>query len=110
MIDANQLAALAHPARRAALAAIATRPCSADDIAKQRGMRLGTVAYHVRKLHTLGLIEPDHEQRVRGAVKHVYRLAAVNGLADDVAGLAASLDRLAIVLAERRRASAEETS
>jgi DNA-binding transcriptional ArsR family regulator len=98
MIAATDLAALAHPARRAALAAIATGPCSADDIAKQRG----TVAYHVRKLYELGLIEPDHDQRVRGAVKHVYRLAAVNGLADDVAALAASLDRLAVVLAASR--------
>lgn len=106
MTDGKLLASLAHPARRAALAAIATSPCSADDIAKQRGMPLGTVAYHVRKLHKLGLIEPDHEQRVRGAVKHVYRLAAVNGLADDVANLAASLDRLASVLAAAPRREA----
>ena len=34
---------------------------------------LGTVAYHVRTLEQLGLIELVDETRVRGAVEHHYR-------------------------------------
>jgi hypothetical protein len=34
---------------------------------------LGTVSYHVRTLHQLGLIELVGETRVRGAVEHHYR-------------------------------------
>ena len=37
------------------------------------GASLGTVAYHVRTLEQLGLIELVDETRVRGAVEHHYR-------------------------------------
>lgn len=92
------LASLAHPARLAALQAIARGPSSPDDIAKVAGLPLGVVAYHVRALEHGGLIELDREERRRGAVKHVYRLAPVNGLADDVARLADELRLLSIAV------------
>jgi DNA-binding transcriptional ArsR family regulator len=103
MVDGKLLASLAHPARRAALAAIADHPSSPDDIAEATDLRLGTVAYHVRALHDAGLIVLDHEERIRGAVKHVYRLAPVNGLALHVAQLADELRLLADVLDAKKR-------
>jgi DNA-binding transcriptional ArsR family regulator len=93
-----KLASLAHPARRAALEAIATEPTSPEAIARETGIHLGVVAYHVRKLSAAGLIELDHEERAHGAIRHVYRLAAINGLADDVHDLAAGLLGLAVTL------------
>lgn len=98
------LAALAHPARRAALEQIADAPTSPEAIARDTGIHLGVVAYHVRQLAQAGLIELDHEERARGAVRHVYRLAPVNGLADDVAELASSLEGLSMALAGADRA------
>jgi DNA-binding transcriptional ArsR family regulator len=100
-----QVAALAHPARRAALKAIATAPASPEAIARDADISLGVVAYHVRALAKAGLIELDHEDRVRGAVRHVYRLAPVNGLADDVRDVASGLEGLAVALATAGAAS-----
>jgi len=36
---------------------------------------LGSIAYHVRTLEKMGLIELKEEARVRGAVKHTYKLS-----------------------------------
>src|SRR3954462_4102265 len=49
------------------------RTASPVELADWLGARLGTVAYHVRTLHELGLIELVDETRVRGAVAHHYR-------------------------------------
>src|SRR5436309_2390098 len=49
------------------------RTASPVELADWLGSRLGTVAYHVRTLHQLGLIELVDETRVRGAVAHHYR-------------------------------------
>jgi predicted transcriptional regulator len=94
----RRLASLAHPVRRAALEQIATGPSSPEAIARENDLPLGVVAYHVRTLATAGLISLDHTEQARGATRHVYRLAAVNGLADDISDLAAGLEGLAIAL------------
>src|SRR4051812_50077252 len=49
------------------------RTASPVELADWLGARLGTVAYHVRTLHQLDLIELVDETRVRGAVAHHYR-------------------------------------
>lgn len=95
----KQLASLAHPARRAALERIAMGPASPDDIAKESGIALGVVAYHIRALAAADLICLDHEERRRGAVKHVYRLGAVGDLANDVRDVADAFNELALALA-----------
>ena len=38
------------------------------------GWTLGSTAYHIRRLHEAGLIKLAREERVRGAVEHIYRL------------------------------------
>jgi DNA-binding PadR family transcriptional regulator len=45
-----------------------------DAAAKAAVPSIGVLAYHVRKLAKLGLIEPTREKRVRGAVEHFYRI------------------------------------
>lgn len=47
---------------------------SAKDMAAILDERLGTAAYHVRKAHADGLLEPMGTRRVRGAVQHLYML------------------------------------
>lgn len=49
------------------------RKASPNQLAGWLGASLGTVAYHVRTLEQLGLIELVDETRVRGAVEHHYR-------------------------------------
>ena len=44
---------------------------------------LGTVSYHVRTLHQLGLIELVDETRVRGAVEHHYKAKARPVVSDE---------------------------
>ena len=68
---------LTHPTRVAILGYIKENgPQAPVDMYKDLGMSLGTVAYHVRILtERLGMLELKSEDRVRGAVKHTYRLS-----------------------------------
>jgi DNA-binding transcriptional ArsR family regulator len=58
------------------LAMLDERQASPNQLAGWLGASLGTVAYHVRTLLQLGLIELVDETRVRGAVEHHYRAVA----------------------------------
>jgi DNA-binding transcriptional ArsR family regulator len=51
------------------------QPASPAELATRLDAALGTVAYHVRILRGVGLIELVSERRVRGAVEHYYRAA-----------------------------------
>jgi hypothetical protein len=42
-------------------------------LAKKLGQPLGTVSYHVRTLHDLGLLDLVRTRQRRGATEHVYR-------------------------------------
>lgn len=73
----NLMSAFGHPHRLRILASIyfADKPLSPVELAEGLNARLGTMAYHVRTLTAKGLLELDHEERVRGAVQHFYRLS-----------------------------------
>jgi DNA-binding transcriptional ArsR family regulator len=58
------------------LAMLDERKASPNQLAGWLDASLGTVAYHVRTLLQLGLIELVDETRVRGAVEHHYRAVA----------------------------------
>jgi len=70
---AKRLNALAHPIRLAVLTMAEEQPVSASEAAVALGEPLGTVAYHVRVLHTAGLIELVSEERKRGSIESFYR-------------------------------------
>jgi DNA-binding transcriptional ArsR family regulator len=71
--DPRYVKAMSHPLRVRILAMLDERTASPNQLAGWLGASLGTVAYHVRTLEQLGLIELVDETRVRGAVEHHYR-------------------------------------
>jgi DNA-binding transcriptional ArsR family regulator len=74
--DPRYVKAMSHPLRVRILAMLDERKASPNQLAGWLGASLGTVAYHVRTLQQLGLIELVDETRVRGAVEHHYRARA----------------------------------
>jgi len=71
--DPRYVKAMSHPLRVRILAMLDERKASPNQLAGWLGASLGTVAYHVRTLFELGMIELVDETRVRGAVEHHYR-------------------------------------
>jgi DNA-binding transcriptional ArsR family regulator len=110
--DPRYVKAMSHPLRVRILAMLDERKASPNQLAGWLGASLGTVAYHVRTLEQLGLIELVDETRVRGAVEHHYRARARPNITADgwaqappiakQAAVGSSLD----VIAEYARASA----
>jgi DNA-binding transcriptional ArsR family regulator len=70
--DPRYAKALAHPLRVRILALLDERDASPVQLAEHLGATLGTVAYHVRTLERLGLIEMVATHQRRGATEHVY--------------------------------------
>ncbi|MGI8714168.1 MAG: helix-turn-helix domain-containing protein [Solirubrobacteraceae bacterium] len=70
--DPRYVKALAHPLRIRILALLEERDASPVLLAEHLDATLGTVAYHVRTLEKLGLIEMVATHQRRGATEHVY--------------------------------------
>lgn len=70
--DPRYVKALAHPLRIRILALLGERNASPVQISEHLEATLGTVAYHVRVLENLGLIELTETHQRRGATEHVY--------------------------------------
>jgi DNA-binding transcriptional ArsR family regulator len=70
--DPRYVKALAHPLRIRLLALLEERDASPVQLAEHVDATLGTVAYHVRTLERLGLIEMVATHQRRGATEHVY--------------------------------------
>jgi DNA-binding transcriptional ArsR family regulator len=111
--DPRFVKAVSHPLRVRILAMLDERTASPNQLAGWLGASLGTVAYHVRTLFQLGLIELVGETRVRGAVEHHYRSkprppVSVQAWADasPVAKQAAVGSALAVVGEYARRSAA----
>jgi DNA-binding transcriptional ArsR family regulator len=81
--DPRYVKAMSHPLRVRILALLSERTASPVELAEWVEATLGTVAYHVRTLHRLGLIELVDETRVRGAVEHHYRAKERPKISDD---------------------------
>jgi len=84
--DAILLKALSHPVRARALTTLNQRVASPSELAAEQGEAVGYVAYHVRVLHELGMIELVNTRQVRGATEHFYRSLAQPYLDDEVWG------------------------
>lgn len=76
LTDPRYVKALGHPLRVRLMALLENRTASPRALADLLGVKLGVVAYHVRTLERLGMVELVKETRVRGAVEHHYRLKA----------------------------------
>ena len=95
--DPRYVKAFNHPLRVRILAMLQERTASPVELADWLGSRLGTVAYHVRTLHQLGLIELVDETRVRGAVAHHYRAKERPLVSDEAWGEASPMAKQAAV-------------
>jgi DNA-binding transcriptional ArsR family regulator len=81
--DPRYVKAMSHPLRVRILAILMEREASPVELAQVLEGTLGTVSYHVRTLHQLGLIELVGETRVRGAVEHHYKAKARPEITDE---------------------------
>ncbi|MCW3014071.1 MAG: transcriptional regulator, ArsR family [Solirubrobacterales bacterium] len=71
--DPRLVKALAHPLRVRILAMLHEQQLSPVQLSARLDARLGTVAYHVRTLDTLGMVEEVATRQRRGAIEHFYR-------------------------------------
>jgi DNA-binding transcriptional ArsR family regulator len=110
--DPRYVKAMSHPLRVRILARLAERTASPNELSEWLNAPLGTVAYHVRTLRRLGLIELRRETRVRGAVQHHYRALPRPLVTDEAWAAASPIAKQALVgstlqvIDEQARASA----
>jgi DNA-binding transcriptional ArsR family regulator len=78
--DRRRERALAHPLRARALKLFGDAPQSPNQVARQLGVDVSSLAYHVRVLRKLGCIELVETKQRRGALEHFYR--AVDSTSD----------------------------
>lgn len=97
--DSILLKALSHPVRARALTVLNQRVASPSELAAEQEEAVGYVAYHVRVLHELGMIELVKTRQVRGATQHFYRSTAQTYLDDDFWGKLSLDARTSISLA-----------
>jgi DNA-binding transcriptional ArsR family regulator len=70
--DPRYVKALAHPFRIRILAMLTERRASPTQLARTLDAPVGTVAYHVRTLRNLGVIEEVDSREVRGTIERFY--------------------------------------
>jgi DNA-binding transcriptional ArsR family regulator len=80
--DRQLVKALAHPVRAEALTILNARVASPTEIAKELGLPVGNVSYHVNELEKFGCIELVRTERRRGATEHYFRGVARSYLDD----------------------------
>jgi DNA-binding transcriptional ArsR family regulator len=97
--DPRYVKAMSHPLRVRILALLDERPASPVEIAEWLGARLGTIAYHVRTLERLGLVELIGRTRVRGAIEHHYRAKDRPTVSDEAWAAAPAIAKQAAVSA-----------
>ena len=97
--DPRYVKAMSHPLRVRILALLDERSASPVELAGWLGATLGRIAYHVRTLERMGLIELIGETRVRGAVEHHYRSRARPTVSDEAWAAAPAIAKQAAVSA-----------
>ena len=81
--DPRVIKALTHPLRVQILRALEERTASPSELADEIGAPLGNVSYHVRQLHSLGLIKLVKKTPRRGAIEHHYKALVQPPISDD---------------------------
>jgi DNA-binding transcriptional ArsR family regulator len=72
-LDESLLRAISHPLRHRLLGMLDGRVASPNQLARELGLPLGRVSYHIRLLSDLGAIELVRTEPRRGALEHFYR-------------------------------------
>jgi DNA-binding transcriptional ArsR family regulator len=81
-IDPNLISALAHPLRAHILGTLSEKAASPSDLAREVGVDVNYVAYHVKELEKAGYLELVKTEQRRGAIEHYYRAKAMIFLDD----------------------------
>ena len=71
--DQDLVSALSHPLRVHILDALVEAEASPSDLAREVGLSVNYVAYHVKELEKLGYVELVKTEPRRGTVEHYYR-------------------------------------
>ena len=79
------------------LALLQVRTATPRELMQWLDATLGTVSYHVRALHQLGLLELVRTTRVRGAIAHHYRALERPRVSDDAWAAAPPMAKQAAV-------------
>lgn len=95
--DPRYAKVLGHPLRVRILALLHERTASPRELAEWLDATLGTVSYHVRTLHDLGVIELVSTSQVRGAIAHHYRSRVRPRVTDEAWASAAPVVKQAAV-------------
>jgi DNA-binding transcriptional ArsR family regulator len=95
--DPRYVKAMSHPLRVRILAMLGERKASPNELAQVLDASIGTVAYHVRTLERLGLIELVDETRVRGAIEHHYRARPRPTISDEAWSRASPIAKQAAI-------------
>ena len=72
-VDQDLISALSHPLRVHILDALSEATASPSDLAREVGLSVNYVAYHVKELEKLGYLELVKTEPRRGTVEHYYR-------------------------------------
>src|SRR3954452_22659640 len=72
-LDEGLLKAISHPLRHRLLSMLDGRTASPNELARELGLPLGRVSYHIRLLHDLGAIERGATEPRGGALEHYCR-------------------------------------
>jgi DNA-binding transcriptional ArsR family regulator len=73
LIDENLVSALSHPLRVHILDVLSERVASPSDLAREAGLNVNYVAYHVKELEKIGFLELVKTEPRRGTIEHYYR-------------------------------------
>jgi len=95
--DPRYVKAMGHPARVRIMAMLQERVMSPAQLAAQLGAPVGRIAYHVRTLRNLGLIELVEQRPVRGGVARFYRAKERVIVSDDVWAQATPIAKQVVV-------------
>jgi DNA-binding transcriptional ArsR family regulator len=73
LIDPDLASAVSHPLRVHILDVLCENTASPSDMARDAGLSVNHIAYHVKELEKLGYIELVRTEPRRGTVEHYYR-------------------------------------
>src|SRR3978361_1736128 len=82
-LDRSLRRAISHPLRHRLLGMLDGRVASPNQLARELGLPLGRVSYHIRLLSDLGASELVRTEPRRGALEHFYRAVTRGWVRED---------------------------
>ncbi|MGK5680039.1 ArsR/SmtB family transcription factor [Actinoplanes sp. URMC 104] len=76
--DTAALRATAHPVRLRIMSLLTGAPMTAAEVARELGLTHANASYHLRNLHSAGMIVVAGEEKIRGGVAKRYRYDHAN--------------------------------